>query len=745
MKKILILSFIFITLTSAISIFLKHKSWYPDAGLIPSYTANASFFASSTSAGLQHLNDNNTETFWQSDAPLPNGFIQRKDLNVLYQKAEKLASSPNLKNLEALTNGNLDDAVDINNSKGKHWLSFNFKTPQSLQFLSIKCGNTADVEILGTAVGSQSTLIGTYSTKDSYQWKRFEWKKRKYQSILIRSKSPFQVFEIAALEDYPKEFVVADFGKIQEVGTIYCRHYAGENNAIATSFYLSLDKKKWEKVKNLDPNLQHSIITNIESPRKARYLKIEYTLKPKDWNRVFLWELDVYDKNGHYGSPPLAKKSRVSVNELLGVNSTWGWGHNKYSNLLEKGEGPQLYTPIASHARNYHDLKWDLNSPTKAPDYKKMAAGKGTEVHWWLNWNQEYKAWTDAGLSVQTTLQIHHFTDKNWKQPYQAAYQIGQDFASHFGNKKGNNLVCTLEVGNEPWKYEATTYRQILLGMAKGTKEADGSMEVFPCALQAADPSMENTKIFRNYIGARISQEAASYLDGINIHCYSYINNEKNQRIAVHPEHLNSSFREINNAIRWRDKNMPNKRIYLSEWGWDCSGAGEGCSHSECVSEKAAAAYAVRGAMIALRSGIDRATWFFFANEDRPSSLFTRSGLTGSVQTGFRKKRTFVAFENLVNLVGGQYFLEVIREDREVYAYLLGDKEGKATHLIAWKPIDGDSSAISVFEWRTDKIIGKAVSIDGLTYQGKKIPAPIKNNGTIKMKVATMPIVISLK
>ena len=732
-------------LTKIVSIHLSETNWQADAGLIPSYTEHIAFTASSTTTGLQDLNDNNNETFWQSEAPFPNAFIQRKDLNIFYKKAHLWASSPNVNDFSPLTDGDLNNAVNIDNPKGQDWLSLNFKIPKSLQFFAIKCGNTAKVEILATSPNAPVVHLATYATKDSYQWKRWELEKKNYQSILIRSKQPFQIFEVAALDDYPKEFVIADFGKIQRVGTIYCRHYSGDNNALKTTFYLSTDKKKWKKVKELAPHLQHHIISNIEPACQARYLKIEHTLKAFDWNKVFIWEVGVYNENGHYGAMPIAQKSRVNVGELLGINATWGWGHNKYSGLLEKGQGPQLHAPLFSHARNYHDLKWDLNAPTQAPDYQKMAMGKGTEVHWWLNWNQEYKAWTDAGLNVQTTLQIHNFKDQDWQQPYQVAYQIGQHFASHFGAKKGNNLVCTLEVGNEPWKYEAPTYRQILLGMAKGSKSVDTALEVFPCALQAADPSMENTAIFRNYMGARISEEVAPYLDGINIHCYSYINNEKNQRVAVHPEHPNSSFREINNAIRFRDVNMPNKKIYLSEWGWDCSGAGEPCTHNECVSERAAAAYAIRAAMIALRSGIDRATWFFFANENRPSSLFTRSGLTGSVQTGFKKKRPYLAFQNLVKLLGHQYFLKVIREDKTVYAYLLGDAKGNPSHLIAWKPIDGDSPQSSVFKWNTDFKISEMVTIDGQTTPRKAITTFEKNKGLLEIEVSAIPKVFILK
>lgn len=719
------------------------KKWNKDAGLVLPYPATLS--ASSATADVHKITDQNNETFWLSEAPFPNAFIKRQDLNILYQKGQELGTCPSTKDFEKLTDGDLNNAIEVHNKSGKNWLSLNFKSAKNIQFLFIKCGNTATIELLANSQKGNFRPIASYSSKESYTWKRIDLKKMSCQNILLRSDAPFQVFEIAALDDLPKEYVIADFGEAKRVGTIYCRHFAGDNNAVGTTFYLSSDKKNWQEVATLEPDLKHTIITNVEPAVQARYLKVEHRLKPTDWNKVFLWELAVYDQNGHYGEMPKAQPSRVTVQELLGVNGAWGWGHNKYSNLLAAGEGPQLYALISSHARNYHDLNWDIKSPNQAPNYKKMAAGKGTEMHWWLNWDQEYKTWSNTKMNVQSTLQIHHFQDKDWPSPYENALAIGSNFAEHFGWKKGNGLVCTMEVGNEPWKYEASIYRKILLGMAKGAKTADPTLEVFPCALQAADPAMENTDIFKNYMGARLTAEAAPYLDGINIHCYSYVNQKDGQRIAVAPEHPNSSFREINNAISFRNENMPGKKIYLSEWGWDGSGGGEGCTHSECVSEKAMASYGIRGAMMALRLGVDRASWFFFANEKRSSSLYTRSGLTGSVETGFRKKRVFRAFENLIQLVGNQYFIKTVQEDNEVWAYLLGNEKGEVTHLIAWSPIDGDKESTNLFQWKTDFNIKKVVKVDGLTSQGKVLKAIKQTTGVLEIEVGAMPIIVELE
>ena len=233
-------------------------------------------------------------------------------------------------------------------------------------------------------------------------------------------------------------------------------------------------------------------------------------------------------------------------------------------------------------------------------------------------------------------------------------------------------------------------------------------------------------------------------LDGINIHAYSYVTGQDGKRRAVHPEHAHSTFWEILNAIRWRDQNMTGKKIYLSEWGWDSTGAGEDCTHDVCVSEAAAALYAVRGALIASRLGIDRATWYFYANEKLPSSLYTRSGLTGSVNVDFKKKKTFFALQSLLEKAGGSYFHSVVREDEAAWMYLLGDGSGKATHLIAWLPLDGDATARKTVRWETKTRAASATWLDGTSANGTPAPLPVLKGGEMQLELSVVPLLVEL-
>jgi hypothetical protein len=191
---------------------------------------------------------------------------------------------------------------------------------------------------------------------------------------------------------------------------------------------------------------------------------------------------------------------------------------------------------------------------------------------------------------------------------------------------------------------------------------------------------------------------------------------------------------------------MPGKKIYLSEWGWDHDGGGEDCTHAECVGEAAAAIYAVRGALIALRLGIDRATWFYYANAKEPSSLYTRSGLTSSGNHGFAKKQSFFALESLVALVGDRYFLKAVQEDERAWAYLLGKADGTATHLVAWKPSTYDDKEFSQVMWKTAFRPKAAYLLDGSNSGGVKTDLPtVSPTGEWKIKISATAIIIAFQ
>ncbi len=142
--------------------------------------------------------------------------------------------------------------------------------------------------------------------------------------------------------------------------------------------------------------------------------------------------------------------------------------------------------------------------------------------------------------------------------------------------------------------------------------------------------------------GARIPADVSLWLDGLNLHVYSWFRGQDGVSRGVHPEHPGSSMNGgdvrgsrghdgnasrglgagcryaalgfpwavasncgtvlsrgvllhtprdlpagLNNMLAWRDANMPGKPVWVTEWGWDSALPGETCGTTLCVSQHA--------------------------------------------------------------------------------------------------------------------------------------------------------------
>ena len=716
-------------------------SWDPHAGIMPSYTDNAIITASSTTNNsLPNLTDANIQSQWTSNYPLPNNYFLRADQN--YLMGITPSNTSNIINPAYITDGHHATIALVKLENSTADVELPFPANVQLQKLHIKAKAKASIQIYKVDIHGTEQLIGTYETEHNYTIKDFG-SIGMAEKIKLTSTAAFHLFEVAGIKDAPKEWVIADFGENKELGVIKTRHWAGNNMASAVQLFYSQDGQNWQFINDLAPNAIGSVTTILKPAVHARYIKLEYTLNIQDYAKVYAWELDAYDHHGEYGSMPPCTQSEITLAELLGINTIWGWGYEEYADQLEAGEGPHLHTKYADHTRFYHNLDWDINDPDNPVDFDAMGSGNGTEAKWWLNWNREFQSVIEANMKLSNTIKLDGFTDNQWDDPYGSAYDYGYKFALYFGPSHGNGQVHQIEIGNEPWAYHTDTYRQILRGMANGIKDADTSVKILPCALQAFDEhSIANTN-FSSWMGDKLSEEEANLIDGLNVHTYSYATNDQGERIGIHPEAIQSTMRELLSTIRFRNTNMPGKPIHLTEWGWDSDGGGEDCTHAECVSEEAATAYATRGALMALRLGLQQATWYFYGNFGN-SMKWSRSGTTSSRDAGFQKKRTFFALESLVNQIGDKYFIQAVQEDDAAWIYLMGDEDGHPTHMVAWRPINGDDSSTLHLEWPTNFSATAAIQLDGYSNSGSPIDIPAYINGKLQLSLNAMPIIVEL-
>ncbi len=718
--------------------------WDPLAGLWPPHTKDAVFSASSEdpSNPISLVTDGIESTGWRSDAAFPSNFMSRKDRNLMLQSA--MISSVIRSNggtLKYWNDGDQKTGDQIKNTLGERWLKVHFNLPQYIHLISMKASNKlANVEIIGYLSNGDSVKLDTYSTLDHYSVKRVLVDK-KLTGLKLKSNQDFLLFELAALDMPMYEDVLVDFGSAKEVGWIYT-NFRNSQWIDSTLFEVSNDLKNWTTVAKPDHQYYFELAFKAKPRLNARYGRLRIFVKEQDYARAELSELTIRDLNGLNGPMPTPKQATRPLKDLMGINGIRGWGHGGSSNTLDTNQGPHQYNRVATYGRNYHNMSWDTRDPDHTPDYNKMP---GSLRFTWLNWDDEYDTWNQANLGVQVSLQFLNISQpqKIWDNPWQAAYNIGYNFALHFGPTHGVGNVAALEIGNEPWDYEKNFYRTVLNGMAKGAKDADPALKVFSGALQAGDPSREeNTS--GNFIGERLTETEAPFLDGINSHHYSYMTDPVSQnRISTYPENPLSGFRGILSDLRFRDHNMPGTEYHVSEWGWGSDGAGQSCNLTECVTEKAQALYAARGLFMMDRLGVDRSMWYFYANLPGSGSMYSRCGLTGPVEDGSVKKLSFHVFETIKQQLGNSYFLQVLQEDENAWAYTYGDSLGNPQYIVAWKPIEEGNPAITQLSLNVGFPVSSAFELDG-TPDGRAASLPRKSGTTISFPVSATPVVLKL-
>jgi hypothetical protein len=701
-------------------VFLSGQSWQPDAGLVKPYPATVSV---SSGQNPQYITDGNPHTFWQSGSALPQGYIRRPDLNYFLNKHY-------ITDAEAASafDGNTDTYQTVTDRQ----LNLSFATPVSFYRLSLKADVNDTLFLLLETTGHKQIRL-KYLPSEKFRLKNFSLNPdNQLVSIRLSCRSPYRLYEMAALDAPPTEFVVFDFGKPVDIGWISSRHL--NNAATSIQVLAGNDKAHWQPIIHLNPRAIPLLYNPLSVPIRARYLKVVFSLPLKDYQKSVLWEFAAYDKQGPYGPRPPAEPSPNTFSQTFGINTVWGWGYSVYSDRLKPDAGPGKFITVAKNVRSYERLDWDMVTPQHVPDFDRMAAGHGTPAKPWLNWDREYKTWKQKGFHIDITLAFKqdNFPDTLWKNPYEEAFVFGKAYAAHFYQKE--HLVDVVETGNEPWNYNSATYRKILAGLADGAHSVS-DLPVLPCAVQAFDPQKDDNNYISHYLDA-----SSQNVDGLNTHIYSYVFQENGQRKAVAPEDPRSEIWSMNNLVRFRDINLPGKPVYVTEFGYDSGGGGETCTHSECISEREQAVFGLRMAMILWRLGARQFYWYYFANVAYRSFLHNRSGLTGSYKTGFRDKLSFRTFAFLQKQIGNYRFAGIVREDTEVYAYLLEDFNTHKKIIIAWRP------TLQYHFVQKQETIPVPGQVSHVVYVTQRQPVPFQaKNHSVRLKLSGVPLLIFIK
>lgn len=315
---------------------------------------------------------------------------------------------------------------------------------------------------------------------------------------------------------------------------------------------------------------------------------------------------------------------------------------------------PEVYAPVCRLLRDYHPVDWDVGGdPSRATTFPMAANG--------VDWGSLYGGWIRAGYEVDACLMFDGIPFGKWKDPARDARAYGEAFARCFGPGR-RGLVTSAEVGNEPSKYTAGQYRTIFQAMAGGLRAGDPKLTIATCAVMTGKPD-EWSKPLDAIAGLE------PLYDVLNVHSYPFKEKWPTWRRS-YPEDPSIRFlKDVDDVIRWRNAHAPDKRVWLTEFGYDSASkpppADGPWKQWVGVSDEEQARYIVRAFLVLSATPLDRAYLYFFNDNDEPR-LHGASGIT----RGFHPKPSFYAMAQLYRTLGNYRFARALsRSDGGLYCF----------------------------------------------------------------------------
>jgi hypothetical protein len=263
------------------------------------------------------------------------------------------------------------------------------------------------------------------------------------------------------------------------------------------------------------------------------------------------------------------------------------------------------------------------------------------------------------------------------------------------------SMVETIEIGNEPWGYKATTYQAIIQGFTEGFADYYGTdtlnkIRLLPASFQAhhaentTTANVNDINSWKDYLNDRLPASSKCDLEGVNLHLYSNtiqgsnltLNTsfpEKVAQVGTQTTAL-SHFYYVRNAWKWlKDNEFAKKNLYITEFGWDS----DGCTPDKAVGMKTQAIYTIRNLLMMGRYGVKKAN--LYQIEDDPNAgcgfAYFSSGVFDTKRT---PKYIFKALENFIQKTGATKFHYALREDpNDVHAYIL-ETNNQPKCMVAW-------------------------------------------------------------
>ena len=348
--------------------------------------------------------------------------------------------------------------------------------------------------------------------------------------------------------------------------------------------------------------------------------------------RPWLWLTVLAAASLHAAGPP-----RPLIRDFIGLN-----GHTVQFK-------PDLYQPVCRFVRDYHPVAWDLEKETSAPAPFPFARNK-------VDWSKVYGSWKEHGWTTDACLMFESIPPADWKDLEKDAGAYGSAFAREFGPSGNRQLVESVEIGNEPGKWSDADYARMFQAMAAGIRAGDPQMKIATCNLSAGKSGAYEKSV-------ECVAGHPGLVDVLTIHTYAQLTGWPTWKRSF-PEDpaLKNYLQDVGNLCAWRDRHMPGKPVWITEFGYDSTTQPQEKSGDfakwEGVTDEQQAQWLVRSLLVFSAMPVDRAYLYFFNDEDK-AGLHASSGLTRH----FQPKPSFFAVSHLLKTLGDFRFNRIVTDE----------------------------------------------------------------------------------
>ncbi|MBK1809793.1 hypothetical protein JHL18_03950 [Clostridium sp. YIM B02505] len=516
----------------------------------------------------------------------------------------------------------------------------------------------------------------------------------------------------------------------------------------------------WQKIatRQTDSYLNWSKIDLKDSDVVSRYLQI----KCDDCNSG-ISEIAIYGYQ--VGADPVVKEDNSNNKPNFNITADKFIGINAFI------DDPLNVMKVAGTVREYHNFGWSGNDGSKL-QISPSAAGGG-----W-NFDEYYRKLNDAGVDVFPCIQgnadyilgdntkyessnnkpIKKGADATLPASYYDHASVMYQYAARYGHtavdqstlklaenqekKTGLGLINYYENANEPnmdWEgrdsyfspYEFAAMcsadydgHEGTLGKDAGVKNADKSAKLVMGGLAGSSNFINYVNLMKSWFENNRSDKKFA-ADVLNFH--EYFGN-------VNPEKADMKGK-LSNIVKWRNNNLPDKELWLTEFGWDTNST----STIAAPSKEAQANWLVRGYLAAMAAGIDRTTMYMLRDANPYGyGNYGSSGLVGE-KGSWEPKTSWYYVYTMKDTLKGMVFDKVITEAPNLYIYKFVDPNNSSKECYAvWSPT-ADGSKIEDYKLNIgNKSKASLVTMDDNYSDGLRSQLNIKDS-TVTLEVTERP------